>query len=54
MIYHRHHPGLTDGNARFMCIDVMEFDENGRIKPIRMTNDWEYCKGTVTVLDPKN
>ena len=42
IVYHRHDPAITDGNARFMCIDKMEFDEDGRIKPVTMTTDWEY------------
>ena len=32
----------------------MEFDEHGRIKPIVMTNCWEYDNGEITVHDPKN
>ena len=53
MVYHRHQNDRTGKHDRFMCIDVMEFDENGRIKPIVMTNRWEYNNGTVTVYDPK-
>ncbi|MBE6938798.1 MAG: arabinan endo-1,5-alpha-L-arabinosidase [Ruminococcaceae bacterium] len=45
MVYHRHENGLTDGNARFMCIDLMEFDENGRIRPVNMTRSWKYENG---------
>ncbi|MBB5352495.1 beta-xylosidase [Haloferula luteola] len=36
-IYHRRPLGETDGNARVTCIDKMEFDENGRILPIKIT-----------------
>ncbi len=36
-VYHRRPLGETDGNARVTCIDRMEFDENGRIKPIKIT-----------------
>lgn len=42
IVYHRHRPDIDNGNARFMCIDKMEFDENGKILPVIMTNDWEY------------
>lgn len=40
--YHRHHAGETNYNARFMCIDIMNFDENGKILPVVMTKEWEY------------
>jgi hypothetical protein len=29
--------GETDGNYRVTCIDKMEFDEKGFIKPVKMT-----------------
>ena len=38
-VYHRRPLGETDGNSRATCIDRMEFDENGRLKPIRITNE---------------
>lgn len=38
-VYHRRPLGETDGNSRATCIDRMEFDENGFIKPIRITNE---------------
>ena len=38
-VYHRRPLGETDGNSRATCIDRMEFDENGRIKPICITNE---------------
>ena len=41
MVYHRHHNGNNDGNARFMCIEDMPLDENGDIMPIKMTDSWE-------------
>jgi beta-xylosidase len=44
MVYHRHKPELTDGNARFLCIDRMDLDEEGNIIPITMTKNWEYNK----------
>ena len=48
--YHRHKPGLDIPAARFMCIDVMKFDEEGRILPVVMTDSWEYQNGEVTIL----
>ena len=42
MVYHRHKPEIRDGNARFLCIDRMDLDENGRILPVTMTQQWEY------------
>ncbi len=36
-VYHRRPLGETDGNARVTCIDKMEFDEKGLIKPIKIT-----------------
>ena len=41
MVYHRHHNGINDGNARFLCIDKMNFDENGDILPVKMTKEWK-------------
>ena len=41
IVYHRHHNGICDGNARFMCIDDMPLDENGDVLPIRMTKEWK-------------
>ena len=42
MVYHRHKPGIKDGNARFLCIDRMDLDENGNILPVTMTSEWEF------------
>lgn len=42
MVYHRHKPGIKDGNARFLCIDRMDLDENGIILPVTMTSEWEF------------
>lgn len=39
VVYHRRPRGQTDANARVTCIDRMEFDEKGAIKPIRITNE---------------
>lgn len=49
-VYHRHHPDNSDGNARFMCLDVMQFGDDGKILPITMTTDWEYKNGKIVVL----
>ena len=38
IVYHRRPPDQTDRNARVVCIDLMEFDENGYIKPVVITN----------------
>ena len=39
IVYHRRPPEETDRNARVVCIDRMEFDENGHIKPVPITTD---------------
>ena len=39
IVYHRRPLGETDGNHRVVCIDRMEFDENGHIKPVKITFD---------------
>jgi inosine-uridine nucleoside N-ribohydrolase len=36
-VYHRRPLGRTDANHRVTCIDRMEFDEQGRIQPIKIT-----------------
>lgn len=38
-VYHRRLAGETDANYRVTCIDRMEFDEDGAIKPIRITRE---------------
>lgn len=50
-VYHRHSNGIDHRNARFLCIDAMEFDSNGRIMPIRMTKSWCYDHGIITRQD---
>ncbi|MBP3333903.1 MAG: glycoside hydrolase family 43 protein [Clostridia bacterium] len=50
IVYHRHKPEIKDGNARFMCIDIMNFGDDGRILPVTMTNDWEYKDGKAIIL----
>jgi beta-xylosidase len=44
IVYHRHQPDIKAGNARFLCMDIMKFDEDGKILPVVMTNKWEYCE----------
>jgi len=39
IVYHRRPLGETDRNHRVVCIDRMEFDEQGLIKPVRMTQE---------------
>lgn len=37
IVYHRRPLGERDGNHRVTCIDRMEFDANGLIKPVKIT-----------------
>ncbi len=37
IFYHRRPLGETDGNHRATCIDRMEFDERGLIRPVKIT-----------------
>lgn len=37
IVYHRRPLGETDGNHRVTCIDRMEFDAHGFIKPVKIT-----------------
>jgi beta-xylosidase len=37
IVYHRRPLTETNGNHRVTCIDKMEFDENGLIKPVKIT-----------------
>jgi hypothetical protein len=39
IVYHRRPLGETDPNHRVVCIDKMEFDANGLIKPVTITKD---------------
>lgn len=50
IVYHRHSPEDSDRNARFMCIDVMNFDTDGNILPVKMTLGWEYRDKKVSIL----
>ena len=38
IVYHRRPLGETHANHRVTCIDIMEFDENGLIRPVKITN----------------
>lgn len=38
IVYHRRPLGETDRNARVTCIDRLEFDTQGFIRPVQMTN----------------
>jgi beta-xylosidase len=37
IVYHRRPLGETDGNHRVVCIDRMEFDDQGFIRPVKIT-----------------
>lgn len=37
IVYHRRPLTEKDGNSRETCMEKMEFDENGRIKPVKIT-----------------
>lgn len=39
IVYHRRPLGETDGNHRVTCIDRMEFDSEGLIKPVKITHE---------------
>ena len=39
IVYHRRPLGETNGNHRETCIDKMEFDEKGFIKPVKLTKE---------------
>lgn len=39
IVYHRRPLGETDGNHRVTCIDEMQFDEKGFIKPVIITKE---------------
>jgi hypothetical protein len=38
-VYHRRPLGKKGANERVTCIDRMEFDEQGHIRPIRITHE---------------
>lgn len=37
IVYHRHPLGDNEGSHRQVCIERMEFDAEGRIKPVKLT-----------------
>lgn len=39
IVYHRRFPNDTAKNHRVTCIDRMEFDAEGNIKPVVITNE---------------
>jgi hypothetical protein len=39
IVYHRRPLTETDGNSRETCIDEMNFDEKGYIKPVKITKE---------------
>ncbi|WP_367872420.1 glycoside hydrolase family 43 protein [Luteolibacter sp. Populi] len=39
IVYHRRPNGDTDGNHRATCIEKMEFDADGKIKPVTITKE---------------
>ncbi len=39
IVYHRRPLGETDANHRATCIDVMQFDDAGKILPVKITMD---------------
>lgn len=39
IVYHRRPRGETDRNARVICIEPLEFDESGLIRPVKITNE---------------
>ena len=39
IVYHRRPLGETDGNARQTCIDELRFDDEGKILPVKITNE---------------
>jgi beta-xylosidase len=46
IVYHRRPLGETDGNHRVTCIDRMEFDQQGFIKPVRISFEGVERVGT--------
>lgn len=39
IVYHRHPLGDTDGNHRVVCVDRLEFDAQGLIRPVKITRE---------------
>ena len=51
IVYHRRPLNETDRNARVVCIDLMEFDKDGNILPVKMTNSGVKEQG-LPISDP--
>ncbi|GAO43399.1 glycoside hydrolase family 43 protein [Flavihumibacter petaseus] len=47
IIYHRRPITETDGNSRETCIEVLQFDEKGLIRPVRITREGVPAQGIV-------
>lgn len=45
IVYHRRPLGMTDRNDRVVCIDELRFDDEGRILPVRMTEEGVEARG---------
>ncbi|OCX52175.1 arabinan endo-1,5-alpha-L-arabinosidase [Mucilaginibacter sp. PPCGB 2223] len=45
IVYHRRPLGETDGNHRVVCIDKMNFDADGNIQPVKITNEGVIARG---------
>jgi len=53
IVYHRRPLGDNNGNHRVVCIDKMEFDEQGLIKPVKITFEGvPAVKSLPTVKEP--
>ncbi|HXB91592.1 MAG TPA: hypothetical protein VNU72_04850, partial [Puia sp.] len=39
IVYHRRPLGDTEANHRVVCIDRLEFDADGHIRPVRITRE---------------
>lgn len=52
-VYHRRPLTVTDGNHRVTCIDRMEFDAEGLIKPIKLTREGVEGRTLVKSTDDK-
>jgi beta-xylosidase len=52
IVYHRRPLGETDRNHRVVCLDRLEFDEEGLIKPVKMTIAKEKQAGSRAGLAP--
>lgn len=53
IVYHRRPLGETDGNHRVVCIERLEFDEQGFIKPVRLTFEGVEAIGPDSITPAK-